>query len=65
MPDGAMPSSKEWWVIALGVIFIIVGLRFLPNAFKSTINAVGVALWIATGIGIITARKWITKHVRE
>jgi uncharacterized membrane protein HdeD (DUF308 family) len=52
-----MPSSKEWWVIALGVIFIIVGLRFLPNAFTSTINAVGATLWIAIGIGIIAARK--------
>jgi len=60
-----MPSGREWWVIGLGIIFIIVGLRFLPNAFTSTINAVGVALWITTGIGIIVARKWITKYVRE
>ena len=48
----------------MGIVFIIVGLRFLPDAFTSTINAVGVALWITTGIGIIAARKWITKHVR-
>ena len=60
-----MPSSKEWWVIALGIIFIIVGLRFLPDAFASTINAVGVALWIATGIGIIVAKRWIARYVRE
>ncbi len=49
----------------MGVIFIIVGLRFLPDAFTSIINAVGVALWIATGIGIIAARKWIAKYVKE
>jgi len=49
----------------LGVIFIIAGLRFLPDIFTSTINALGAALWIATGIGIIAARKWIAKHVRE
>jgi len=49
----------------LGIIFIIVSLRFLPDAFTSTINAVGVALWITTGIGIITARKWIAKYVKE
>jgi uncharacterized membrane protein HdeD (DUF308 family) len=60
-----MPSGREWWVIGLGVIFIIVGLRFLPDAFISTINAVGVAIWIATGIGIIAARKWIAKYVSE
>jgi len=60
-----MPSGREWWVIALGIVFIIVGLRFLPNAFTSTINAVGVALWIATGIGIIVARRWIARYVRE
>jgi len=58
-------SSREWWVIGLGVIFIIVGFRFLPDAFTSTINAVGVALWIATGVGIIAARKWIAKYIRE
>jgi hypothetical protein len=60
-----MPSSREWLVIGLGVIFIIAGLRFLPDTFTSTINAIGAALWIATGIGIIAARKWIAKHVRE
>jgi len=60
-----MPSSREWWVIALGIIFIIVGLRFLPDAFTSIINAVGVALWIATGVGIIVARRWIARYVRE
>jgi len=49
----------------LGIIFIIVGLRFLPDTFTSTINAVGVALWIATGVGIIVARKWIARYVRE
>jgi uncharacterized membrane protein HdeD (DUF308 family) len=59
-----MPSGREWWVVGLGIIFIIVGLRFLPDAFVSTINAVGVALWIATGVGIIVARKWIAKYVR-
>jgi len=59
-----MPS-REWWVIGLGIIFIIVGLRFLPDTFTSTINAVGVALWIATGVGIIVARKWIARYVRE
>jgi len=64
MPGGAMPS-REWWVIGLGIIFIIVGLRFLPDTFTSTINAVGVALWIATGVGIIVARKWIARYVRE
>ena len=58
-------SSREWWVVGLGVIFIIVGLRFLPDAFISTINAVGVALWIATGVGIIAARRWIARYVRE
>jgi uncharacterized membrane protein HdeD (DUF308 family) len=60
-----MPSSREWWVVGLGIAFIIVGLRFLPDAFISTINAVGVALWIATGVGIIAARKWIAKYIRE
>ena len=60
-----MPSGREWWVIGLGVIFLIAGLRFLPNAFTSTINAVGVALWIATGVGIIIARRWIARYVRE
>jgi len=60
-----MPSSREWWVIGLGVAFIIVGLRFLPDAFASIINAVGVALWIATGVGIIIARRWIARYVRE
>jgi len=60
-----MPSGREWWVIGLGVAFIIVGLRFLPDAFTSTINAIGVTVWIATGIGIITARKWIAKYVKE
>jgi uncharacterized membrane protein HdeD (DUF308 family) len=65
MPGGGMPSSREWWVIGLGIIFIIVGLRFLPDAFTSTINAIGVTLWIATGVGIIVARKWIAKYVRE
>jgi len=49
----------------LGIAFIIAGLRFLPDAFISTINAIGVTAWITTGIGIIAARKWITKHVRE
>jgi uncharacterized membrane protein HdeD (DUF308 family) len=60
-----MPSDREWWVIALGIVFIIAGLRFLPEAFASTINAVGVALWIATGTGIIAARRWIARYVRE
>jgi uncharacterized membrane protein HdeD (DUF308 family) len=60
-----MPSGREWWVITLGIIFIIVGLRFLPDAFTSIINAVGVALWITTGVGFIVARRWIAKHVRE
>ena len=60
-----MPSSREWWVIALDIIFIIAGLRFLPDAFISTINAIGVALWIATGVGIIVARRWIARYVRE
>jgi len=60
-----MPSGGEWWVIGLGIAFIIVGLRFLPDAFVSTINAVGVALWITTGVGIIAARKWIAKYIRE
>jgi len=60
-----MPSGREWWVVGLGIIFIIAGLRFLPDAFVSTINAVGVALWIATGVGIIVTRKWIARYVRE
>ena len=60
-----MPSGGEWWVVGLGIIFIIVGLRFLPEAFVSTINAVGVALWIATGVGIIVTRRWIARYVRE
>jgi len=58
-----MPS-REWWVIGLGIIFIIVGLRFLPDAFTSTINAIGVALWITTDMGIVMARKRIAKYVR-
>ena len=49
----------------MSIIFIIVGLRFLPDAFISTIDAVGVALWIATGVGIIVARRWIARYVRE
>jgi len=49
----------------LGIAFIIVGLRFLPDAFTSTINAIGVTLWITTGMGIIMARKRIAKYVRE
>ena len=60
-----MPSGREWWVIGLGVAFIIVGLRFLPDAFTSTIDAVGVALWIATGVGIMMVRKRIARYVRE
>jgi uncharacterized membrane protein HdeD (DUF308 family) len=64
MPGGAMPS-REWWVIALGIVFIIAGLRFLPNAFTSTINAVGVAAWITTGIGIIMARKRVARYVKN
>ena len=60
-----MLSGGEWWVVGLGMVFVIADLRFLPDAFTSTINAVGVALWIATGIGIITARKWIAKYVKE
>jgi hypothetical protein len=59
-----MLSGREWWVIGLGIIFIIVGLRFLLEAFVSTINAVGVALWIVTGVGIIVARRWIARYVR-
>ena len=58
-------SSREWWVVGLGVIFIIVGLRFLPDAFTSTINAVGVAAWVATGMGIMMVRKRIARYVRE
>jgi len=49
----------------LGIIFIIVGLRFLPDAFTSTINAIGVTLWITTGVGFIVARRWIARYVRE
>ena len=49
----------------MGIAFIIVGLRFLPDAFTSTINAIGVTLWITTGIGIIVARKWIAKYVKN
>ena len=49
----------------MGIIFIIAGLRFLPDAFTSTVNAIGVTVWITTGVGIIAARKWIAKHVRE
>jgi len=60
-----MLSGGEWWVVGLGIVFVIAGLRFLPDAFASTINAVGIAVWIATGIGIITARKWIARYVRE
>jgi len=60
-----MPSGGEWWVVGLGIVFVIAGLRFLPDAFTSTINAIGVTVWIATGIGIITARKWIAKYVKE
>jgi len=60
-----MSSSREWWVVSLGIVFIIVGLRFLPDAFTSIINAVGVALWIATGVGIIIARRWIARYVGE
>jgi uncharacterized membrane protein HdeD (DUF308 family) len=59
-----MPSGREWWVVGLGIVFIIVGLRFLPDAFVSIINAVGVALWIVTGVGIIVARRWIARYVR-
>ncbi len=59
-----MPSSREWWVVGLGMVFIIVGLRFLPDAFISAINAVGVAAWVATGIGIIMARKRVARYVR-
>ena len=60
-----MPSGREWWVVGLGMVFIVVGLRFLPDAFTSIINAVGVALWIATGVGIIMVRKRIARYVRE
>ena len=60
-----MLSGGEWWVVGLGMVFVIAGLRFLPGAFTSTINAVGIAVWIATGIGIITARKWIARYVGE
>lgn len=49
----------------MGIIFIIVGLRFLPDAFTSTINAIGVTLWITTGVGFIVARRWIARYVRE
>jgi uncharacterized membrane protein HdeD (DUF308 family) len=59
-----MPS-REWWVVGLGIASIIAGLRFLPEAFVSTINVVGVALWIVTGVGIIVARRWIARYVRE
>ena len=52
-----MLSGGERWLVGLGIVFIIAGLRFLPGAFTSTINAVGVAIWVTTGIGIITARK--------
>jgi hypothetical protein len=60
-----MLSGGKWWVVGLGIVFVIAGLRFLPAAFTSTINAVGIAVWIATGIGIITARKWIARYVGE
>ena len=60
-----MLSGGEWWVVGLGMVFVIAGLRFLPDAFTSIINAVGIAVWIATGIGIITARKWIARYVGE
>jgi len=59
-----MPSSREWWVVGLGIVFIIVGLRFLPDAFTSTINAIGVTVWITMGMGIIMARKRIARYVR-
>jgi len=59
-----MLSGGEWWLVGLGIVFIIAGLRFLSDAFTSTINAIGVAAWITTGIGIITARKWIAKYVK-
>ena len=49
----------------MGIAFIIAGLRFLPDIFTSTINAIGVTLWIATGVGIIVARRWIARYVRE
>ena len=51
-------------MVGLGIVFIMAGLRFLPGAFTSTINAAGVAIWVTTGIGIITARKWIAKYVK-
>jgi uncharacterized membrane protein HdeD (DUF308 family) len=60
-----MSSSREWWVVGLGMVFIVMGLRFLPDAFTSIINAVDVALWIATGVGIIIARRWIARYVGE
>jgi hypothetical protein len=63
MPGGGM-SSREWWVVGLGMVFVIAGLRFLPDAFTSIINAIGVALWITTGVGIIVARRWIARYVR-
>ena len=47
------------------MVFIVMGLRFLPDAFTSIINAVDVALWIATGVGIIIARRWIARYVGE
>jgi hypothetical protein len=59
-----MLSGGERWLVGLGIVFIIAGLRFLPGAFTSIINAVGVAIWVTTGIGIITARKWIAKYVK-
>jgi uncharacterized membrane protein HdeD (DUF308 family) len=65
MPGGAMPSGREWWVVGLGMVFIIVGLRFLPDAFTSIINAVGVAAWVATGMGIMMVRKRVARYVRE
>ena len=60
-----MPSGREWWVVGLGMVFIIVGLRFLPDAFTSIINAVGVAAWVATGMGIMMVRKRVARYVRE
>jgi len=37
-----MLSGGEWWVVGLGMVFVIADLRFLPDAFTSTINAVDV-----------------------
>jgi DUF1009 family protein len=41
-----MPSSKEWWVVGLGMVFIVAGFGSLPNAFTSMLDTIGVAIYI-------------------